>query len=172
MPYYLQIETTTYGFMTAKCGSSDVADRLSNLNGEVAGENFCYVYDFSVTVEQPHNEAGAGNVSSVAAIHEVNFTLPDYEPLTAAALNILSGQDLIKSVVLNVTAVQKGNHQLLGQYTMQNGMLVGYAHQIQDQREEQARRQRGEAELKFKFQQIDFEDRVSQTQGSMTTNAV
>ena len=171
MPYYVQVETTTYGNLTAQCGTADVADRLSNTNSTVAGNDYSFVYDFDINIEQPHNEISAGNVSSAASIHTVAFTVPDYEPLAAQALNVLAGQDLIKQVTLNITAIQKGQQKLLAQYTMSNGMLIDYEHSVQDQRTAEAQKHRGQIKLTFKFEKIELEDKVGNTQGTITTNA-
>ena len=169
MPYYVEIETETYGALTAQCGTKDVADRLSNVNTDVAGQDFAYVYAYDFDIEQPHNEHGAGTVSSAPALHSVTLTLPDYEPIIAGALNVLSGQDRIKSLTFNACAVEKGNNKLLFQYSMQDGMIVGYEHVIEDQRSTDAQRQRGHVEIILKFQQITVTNKVTNTQGALNT---
>lgn len=169
MPYYVEIETETYGALTVQCGTKDVADRLANTNSDVAGPDFAYVYAYDFDIEQPHNEHGAGTTSSAPALHTVTLTLPDYEPIIAGALNVLSGQDRIKSLTFNGCAVDKGTNKLLFQYTMQDGMIVGYEHVIDDQRSADAQKQRGHVNIVLKFQQVTVTNKVTNTQGALNT---
>lgn len=169
MPYYVQIETETYGALTAQCGSKEVADRLSNTNSDVAGPDFSYVYNFDFDIQQPHNEHGAGTVSSSPALHTVNFTLPDYEPIVAGILNVLGGQDRIKTLTFNLCTIQQGNNKLLLQYVLSDGMVTEYEHVIDDQRLPESQKQRGQVNLTFKFQQVTVSNKVTNTQGTLTT---
>lgn len=150
MPYYVQIETEKNGALTAQCGSKEVADRLSNTNSEVAGQDFSYVYSFDFDIQQPHNEHGAGTVSSSPALHTVTFTLPDYEPVVAGILNVLNGQDRIKTLTFNICSIQQGSNKLLAQYVMTDGMVIEYEHVIDDQRLPESQKQRGHVNLSFK----------------------
>lgn len=169
MPYYVQIETETYGALTAQCGSKEVADRLSNTNSDVAGNDFAYVYCFDFDIQQPHNEHGAGTVSSAPALHTVSFSLPDYEPIVANILNVLAGQDRIKTLTFNICSIQQGNNKLLVQYTMEDGMVTEYEHAVDDQRNPEAQKQRGHVNLSFKFQKVTVANKVTNTQGTLTT---
>lgn len=169
MPYYVQIETDTYGALTGQCGTKDVADRLSNTNGDVAGADYAYVYAFDFDIQQPHNEHGAGTVSSSPALHTVSFTLPDYEPIVAGILNVLAGQDRIKTLTFNICSIQQGNQKLLTQYVMTDGMVIEYDHAVDDQRMPDAQKQRGHVTLNFKFQKVTVSNKVTNTQGSMST---
>ncbi len=169
MPYYVQIETETYGALTASCGTKEVSDRLSNTNSDVAGQDFAYVYSFDLDIAQPHNEHGAGTVSSAPALHTVTFTVPDYEPIIAGALNVLAGQDRIKTLTFNLCSVQQGNSKLLAQYVMKDGMMVDFEHVIDDQRSPDAQKQRGHVNLSFKFQEVDVTNKITNTQGAIKT---
>ncbi len=169
MPYYVQIETTTYGALTASCGTKDIADRLSNTNSDVAGADFAYVYSFDFDIQQPHNEHGAGTVSSSPALHTLTFTLPDYEPIVAGILNVLAGQDVIKSLTFNICSIQQGNNKLLLQYVMNDGMVTEYEHVVDDQRLPDSQKQRGHVNLSFKFQQVNVTNKVTNTQGALNT---
>ena len=171
MPYYVEIETTTYGNLTAKCGTADVAKRLSNVNAGVAGPDFAYVYSFDLKVEQPHNQSGAATSSSAPFQNEITLVVPDYEPLSTCALNTINGHDVIKQLTLNLTAREAGKETLLNQYIMTDGILVSKRHVVRDQRDQDAQRHRGEMELTFKFQQIVGNDKVANTQGTLMTNA-
>lgn len=169
MPYYVQIETETYGALTAQCGTKEVADRLSNTNSDVAGADYAYVYGFDFNVEQPHNEHGAGTVSSSQALHTVSVIIPDYEPVVAGILNVLSGQDRIKTLTFNTCSIQGGTQKLLTQYVMSDGMVIEYEHVVDDQRMPEAQKQRGHVILNFKFQKVTVSNKVTNTQGSMST---
>ena len=171
MPYYVEVETTSYGNLTAKCGTADVAKRLSNVNSSVAGPDFAYVYSFNLNVEQPHNEAGAATSSSAPFQNQLTLVVPDYEPLSSCALNTINGHDVIKQLTLNITARDAGKETLLNQYVMTDGILVAKRHVVRDQRDADAQRHRGEVELTFKFQEIVSNDKVSNTQGTIKTNA-
>ena len=169
MPYYVQIETDTYGALTAQCGTKEVADRLSNTNSDIAGADFAYVYDFDFDVQQPHNEHGAGTVSSSPALHTISFTIPDYEPVVAGVLNVLAGQDRIKTLTFNICSIQQGNSKLLVQYVMTDGMVTNYEHVVDDQRTPEAQKQRGHVNLSFKFQEVTVTNKVTNTQGTIKT---
>ncbi len=169
MPYYVQIETDTYGALTAQCGTKDVADRLSNTNSDVAGADFSYVYCFDFDIQQPHNEHGAGTISSAPALHTISFTIPDYEPVVAGILNVLGGQDRIKTLTFNICSIQQGNSKLLVQYVMTDGMITEYEHVVDDQRNPDALKQRGHVNLTFKFQQVQVTNKVTNTQGQINT---
>jgi hypothetical protein len=169
MPYYVKVESTTYGILTAQCGSTTVADRLGNTNNDVAGADFSYVYAYNFNIEQPHNEHGAGTISAAPALHSVILTTPDYEPMLAGAINILAGQDIIKQVTFNIAAVKQGGNKLLAQYTLEDGMLINYQHIISDQRSLESQRQRGHIILAFKFKKITMSNKITNTEGSLTT---
>lgn len=171
MPYYLSIESTSYGYVSAKCGTPEVAKRLSNTNKDVAGENFCYVYSFKLDIDQPHNEAGAATASSAPFQNQIALVVPDYEPLSAAALNVINGHDVIKKLILNIAARDAGKEILLAQYVMRDGILVKCEHAVRDQRDPEAQKHRGEIVLVFKFQEVDVIDKVGNTQGNLKTNA-
>ncbi len=171
MPYYVKVDSTTYGTLTAQCGSANVADRLANSNSDVAGADFAYVYAYDFDIQQPHNEHGAGTVSSAPALHTVAITVPDYEPILAGAVNILAGQDVIKQVTFNMAAIKQGSNKLLAQYVMEDGMLVEYEHVVDDQRNTDAQKQRGHVILTFKFKKVTVSNKVTNTEGSLTTTA-
>ena len=170
MPYYLKIETESFGALTAQTGGDTVAKRLANTNSSVAGDDFCYVYGFDFSVEQPHNQLQGNVMSQAHALHAMQFTLPDYEPLTANVLNVLAGQDVIQRATFNIAAVQEGKPVLLTQYTMEQGMITHYAHRITDQRHHDQSRQRGQVHLHMCFERINVEDHVVQTHGLLTTH--
>ena len=171
MPYYVKVETQTYGTLTTQCGSANVAERLANTNSEVAGQDFAYVYAFDFDIQQPHNEHGAGTVSSAPALHTVTITIPDYEPVLAGALNVLAGQDVIKTLTFNIATIKQGSNKLLAQYVMDDGMLVDYEHIIDDQRTQEAQKQRGHIILTFKFKKVTLSNKVTNTEGTITTTA-
>ncbi len=171
MPYYTKIETTTYGVMTAGCGDTKLADRLANTNTQVAGADFAYVYQFDLDIQQPHNEAGAANASSAPFTQDIMLTLPDYEPIPAGMLIVMNGHDVIKTLTLNITARRAGQETLLGQYVMTNGILIGAEHMIKDQRDPEALKHRGEIQLSLRFNNIQFQNFVTNTQGQLATTA-
>jgi hypothetical protein len=171
MPYYAKIETTTYGVMTAGCGDAKLADRLANTNTQVAGSDFSFIYHFKLNIQQQHNQAGAANASSAPFCQDIELVLPDYEPLPASMLIVMNGHDVIQKLTLNLTARRAGQESLLGQYVMTNGILIGAEHVIQDQRDPEALKHRGEVRLALRFNQIQFQNRVTNTQGQLTTTA-
>jgi hypothetical protein len=170
MPYYVQIQTTSYGNLTAKCGTKAIADRLSNTSS-VAGDDFAYAYKYEFSVRQPHNEAGAATSSSAPFQNELVLLLPDYEPMSSCALNTINGHDVIKQLTLNITGRRNGQETLLNQYIMSDGILVSKKHEVKDQRDTDAQAHRGEIELTFKFQKVQINDSVANTQGTLETVA-
>lgn len=171
MPYYVKIESKNSDIVTKDCGTAKIADRLANSNANVAGDDFAYVYTFDFDVEQPHNEHGAGTVSSAPALHNVTITTPDYEPILVNALNVLARQDTLPKVTFNIAATKQGSNELLAQYVMEHGMLVNYEHVIDDQRNAEAQKQRGHIIMTFKFQKVTVNNKVSNNSGVLTTTS-
>lgn len=171
MPYYVEIASQNKGTLTATCGTANIADRLANTNSDVAGNDFAYVYAFDLDVQQPHNEHGAGTVSSAPALHTVTVTVPDYEPILTGAIEILAAQDVIKQLTFNIAAIKQGSNKLLAQYVMSDGMMIDYEHIIDDQRLLDAQKQRGHVIMTFKFKQINISNKVSNSEGTITTTS-
>lgn len=169
MPYYVQITSEKNKEITVGCGEDKIAGRLANVSKN-AGPNFSYVYAFELNIAQPHNEHGAGNISSAPALHTVSLTLPDYEPIAAMVLPVMQQQDKITKLIFNQTSNQQ-NGQLLGQYEMSNGMIIDYKHIIDDQRLPDAQKQRGHINLVLKFEQITYSDHITNKQGVINTTS-
>lgn len=171
MPYYVKIESQKFGVVTAMTGTAEVAERLSNTNNDVAGADFAYLYQYTVEVEQPHNETGAANASSAPFTNQVTLLVPDYESIISHLLNVHNGIDTIDKLTLNITARVGGQETKLGWYEMTNGMIVDTKVTVQDQRQLEKLKHRGEIELTLKFQKIEFNDARSNTTGSLVTTS-
>ncbi|MCX7123919.1 MAG: hypothetical protein NTV32_09730, partial [Gammaproteobacteria bacterium] len=69
----------------------------------------------------------------------------------------------------NGCSVEKGSNKLLFQYAMQDGMIVGYEHVVDDQRSGEAQKQRGHINMILKFQKVTVTNKVTNTQGALNT---
>lgn len=173
MPFYVEIKTKTCGTVTANCGSPQIADRLSNQDESTGGgADRALVNQFRFELMQAHDELGGLNTSLAPFTHSLTLFLPDYEPLISVAANVMNQHDAITQLTLNATRrINSGQESVTQTYTMKNGLLVQFRHQVPDQRDSGNLKHRGELMLGFKFQQIQVDDKVSQTSGVIQTNS-
>ena len=173
MSYYVCIHTQTFGVLTSLCGSSKIAGRLSNVDNDCAGNDYCLVYAHHIAFNQPHDDTGGANCSTAPFMHAIEVLLPDYEPLIACIFNVINNHDVIKKLYLNATKRSgNGKEVITQQYQLEDGLLTDFAHKVRDQRQETHLRHRGEVKLGFKFQSLTVEDKVNNSTGVATTNRV
>jgi hypothetical protein len=148
-----------------------VADRQANTNSTTAGADYAYVYAMDFEVKQPHDAMGSGNTSSSQSHAQITLVLPDYEPLTVGALNVLKLQDNIKKLTLNTTARQGSGDKVLAQFQGQNGVLIDYGHTVRDQRLGEHLKHRGEVKMVFRFETYVLDNKVTNSSATFLTTA-
>lgn len=171
MPYYIEIESATTGKLTAKCGTKEIADRLSNTDASTGGgADFSIVNHFAFDVMQAHDEFGGANANASPFSHALTIVLPDYEPLVTAATNAMNKHDRITKVTCHFTQrINAQKEQIVFVYVFEDGLITNMRHMITDQRGSGG--SRGQIELAFKFQKIINEDKKANTSGLMQTNS-
>lgn len=172
MPFYVDIQTQSCGSVTAHCGTQQIADRASNTDEQSgAGADRSLVNRFRFELVQAHDQTG--NSSLAPFTHQLTLFLPDYEPLISAATNVINKHDLITKLVLNATRrINSDSESVTQSYTMTNGILTQFNHQVLDQRDGQNLQHRGEVILGFRFQHIQTDDKLTQTVGVLNSNSV
>lgn len=171
MPYYVEIESATSGKITAKCGTKEIADRLTNTDAAAGGgADFSVVNNFMFDVMQAHDEFGGANANAASFSHSVTLILPDYEPLVTCATNVMNKHDRITKLTCNFTQrINAEKESIIFQYVMEDGLINSMRHLISDQRGGGS--VRGQLEISFKFQKISNDDKKANTSGVLTTNS-
>ena len=78
MPVYIKIDSKTFGTITQKTGSKEVAGRNSNTTAPLS-DDYCLTFDWGYEFKQPHNEGfGAADHSQAALETEVTLVIPMY----------------------------------------------------------------------------------------------
>lgn len=159
MHSYITATTAQNQQLFNQCGTKTIAGRNANINSEVAGANFSVLLDSKIIVNQPFDRL-ALNHNSVKARYMLEIAVPNYEPMQAAALNILNNQNHIETLVINDCHRQPGSsiNKLCGQYQAKNGLLVDYDCDMIG---------RGSkiALLSFIFEHVEYDDKLSNTTG-------
>jgi len=160
MPVYVTAKTKNNIEIFLKCNDAAICGRNMNKSGLV-GEDFSLLSRHSYSLLRNHG-------ADICPFHfTLSLTVPAYEPIKAAVLNVMNAKDEIVSMEIITIESIAGKNKVTERYTAKNGQLE-FAKMTQIS--EAQNNTIGDFNLTFYFDSLVYENNKTNTSGQISTS--
>ena len=160
MPNYCEIETESFGQLFAKCGTKEIAGRISNSSSS-AGDDYIIVSHYSFD-----GFASQYSGSLETAGFTLSITVPLMPPAVASVFNVLNSKNKIKKMTLKIVdGVGTMRNTVVGQYTAEDGQILSASILDSSQRDSSQ-----SLNIVMDFDKVTFDNMLTHTTGTIKTS--
>jgi hypothetical protein len=161
MPVYCKLKTEKHGEFFLSCGTPRIAGRSANSNSGLTDDDYSLVIDHGFNLVSNHSS------SFEAFKFNFHLTVPAYEPIKASMLNVVNNKDPIEEMTIVVIISHQGKFYVSEKYVATDGKLTFASFK---QRSTSDNNTKGEIHLACSFNELNYDNNMTQTCGTITTS--